>query len=405
MSTPDRADVVVIGGGTIGLSSAWRASRLGLSVVLADPEPGHGATWVAAGMLAPVTEVAYGEEALLAANLASARRWPAFAAELQAVAGTPVGYRECGTLLVAVDDGDRAWLQELYEFQRHLGLPVTWETGRLARSRVPGLAPGIRAGLWAPDDNQVDNRALIGALLTALARAGVVVVPESVAEVAVSAGRVDGVVLHGERRIAASAVVLAAGCRSGSVGGLPPGAAPAVRPVKGQILRLSPTPAAPPLPHSVRGIVEGGSVYLVPRADGSVVLGATMEEQGFDTTVTAGAVYEMLRDARRVVPGVSEMVIAEASAGLRPGSPTNGPIVGVSPDVEGLVVATGHHRNGILLTPLTAEAVAALLTGGSAPPELAPFRPGPANHREHDGAGRAGRVPVARPVEPSAGAT
>ena len=158
---------------------------------------------------------------------------------------------------------------------------------------------------------------------------------------------------------------------------MPAGAVP-VRPVKGQILRLLPSERAPVLTRTVRGVVQGSSVYVVPRENGTVVVGATVEERGYDTTVTAGAVYELLRDARRVVPGITELELVETRAGLRPGSPDNAPIVGSAADggVDGLVVATGHYRQGILLAPVTAAAVAAIVTGDEPPDEMAPFGPG-----------------------------
>lgn len=347
-----------------------------MAVAVVDPRPGRGASWVAAGMLAPVTEVHYGEEALLALTLASARAWPSFAEQLVALTGRDIGYERCGTLLVAWDDGDRAWADELHSFQSELGLDAVWLTARRARALEPELAPGIRAGLWVAGDHQVHNRLLIAALLDAVERAGVALHLRAAVSVVVEGGAVGGVELDDGSVLHAPAVVVAAGAHSGLVGGLPEGAVPAVRPVKGQILRLAPSVAGPRLGRTVRGMVEGASVYLVPRADGSMVVGATMEEQGFDTTVTAGAVYALLRDARRVVPSVSEMVLGEASAGLRPGSLDNGPVVGPVDRVPGLVVATGHHRNGILLAPLTAAAVAAFLDGADPPAELAAFGPG-----------------------------
>ncbi len=359
----------------IGLTSAWRSARRGLSVALVDPEPGRGASWAASGMLAPVTEVHYGEEALLALNLAAARRWPVFAEELSGVTGRPVGYRRCGTLLVALDDGDRAWAEELFQFQRELELEVEWLTGRRARALEPASAAGVRAGLWAPGDHQVHNRLLVSALLEAATAAGVAVHRCRATSLERRGGVVAGVALDDGRLLDAPAVVLAAGCRSAELDGLPADAVPAVRPVKGQILRLAPSAGGPRLGRSVRGIVEGASVYLVPREDGSLVVGATMEERGFDTSVTAGAVYELLRDAHRIVPSVTELVLDEASAGLRPGSPDNAPVVGSAPGVPGLFVATGHHRNGILLAPLTADAVAAALCGEEPPPEFSHFGP------------------------------
>jgi glycine oxidase len=373
-----RYDLVVVGGGTIGLASAWRAAQRGLDVAVVDPEPGRGASWAAAGMLAPVSEVHYGEEALLALALAAARQWPSFAADLSAAVGRPIGYHATGTLIVAADDGDRAWAEELHGFQRHLGLEAEWLTSRRARQLEPAVAPGVRGAIWVAGDHQVHNRLLVQALLDAARGAGVDVHRRRVETVEVSGGAVTGVRLDGGAVIGAGAVVLAAGCWSGTVGGLPDGAVPPVRPVKGQILRLLPAPQAPTLTRTVRAIVSGSSVYMVPRQDGSVVVGATVEERGFDTTVTAGALYELLRDAHRVVPGITEMVVAEAHAGLRPGSPDNAPMVGrpAVAGVDGLVLATGHHRQGILLTPPTADAVVAVVAGEDIPAVLVPFGPG-----------------------------
>ena len=233
--------------------------------------------------------------------------------------------------MVAADHGDRAWVEELYEFQRALGLAVQWLTGRRARALEPDLAPGVRAAIWVPGDHQVDNRLLVGALLDAAAAAGVDFHRARRRGVDAAAGRVSGVRLEDGTVVRADAVVVAAGCWSGQLDGLPTGAAPPVRPVKGQILRLRPRAPAPVLTRTVRAVVQGSSVYLVPRADGTVVLGATVEERGFDASVTAGAVYELLRDA---APGGARRRRAgagRATAGLRPGSPDNAPIVGRPP--------------------------------------------------------------------------
>jgi glycine oxidase len=349
----------------------------GLAVAVIDPAPGRGASWAAAGMLAPVSEVHHGEEPLLALALESARQWPAFAAELAGTVGRPIGYRSSGTLVVAADDGDRAWAHELYAFQRHLGLEAEWLTGRRARQLEPSVAPGVRAAIWVAGDHQVDNRLLVGALLDAATGTGVAVHRQRATAVERSGGAVAGVRLANGTILRSGTVVLAAGCWSGQLEGLPDGAVPAVRPVKGQILRLVPRRGAPVLSRTVRGIVQGSSVYVVPRENGTVVVGATVEERGFDTAVTAGAVYELLRDAHRVVPGLTEMVLDETTTGLRPGSPDNAPIVGrpAVGGVDGLVVATGHYRQGILLTPLTAAAVAAIVTGDEPPAAMAPFGP------------------------------
>ncbi|MHB8681098.1 MAG: glycine oxidase ThiO [Acidimicrobiales bacterium] len=370
-----RTDVVVAGGGVIGLAIAWQAARRGMAVLVADPEPGRGASWAAAGMLAPVTEVHYGEEALLELNLASAYRWAAFADDVQAASGQSIEYLPCGTLLVAADDGDRAWAEDLLRFQRELSLDVQWLTAREARALEPDLAPGIRAALWAPADHQVDNRLLLAGLEHAAQRAGARFHRARVETIETAGGVATGVLLGDGSAVACDAVVIAAGWQSGTIAGLPADAVPPVRPVKGQILRLSPAVGGPRLSRSVRGIVEGASVYLVPRRDGTIVVGATVEERGDDTEVTAGAVYELLRDARRVVPAVSELGLAEAMAGLRPGSPDNGPLIGWLPGLQGVLVATGHYRNGILLTPITSAAVVALLCGETPPAQTALFGP------------------------------
>ena len=365
------ADVVVVGGGAIGLAVAWRAAQAGMAVTVVDQAPGRGASWAAAGMLAPVTEVHYGERQLLALNLAAAARWPSFAAELEEAAGQPVGYRPGGTLAVARDADDNATLEDLYQFQLRCGLEVERLRSRECRQLEPGLAPSIRGGVLAAGDHQVDNRALVQALVVACERAGVRLVEGRVAELAVEGGRVTGVVLAASgERLAAGTVVLAAGCWSGGIGGLAAEALPLVRPVKGQLLYLRGPADQPLCSRNVRGL----EVYVVPRGDGRVVVGATVEEQGFHTSVTAGAVHDLLRAALELLPEVAELELAETVVGLRPGSPDNAPMLGpAGPD--GLVVATGHYRNGILLTPVTADAIAELLASGRVPELIAPFGP------------------------------
>jgi glycine oxidase len=390
--------VLVVGGGIIGLVTAWRSALLGLRTALADPEPGRGAARVAAGMLAPVTELHYGEQALLELSLVSARRWPEFTAELsEAAGGADLGYRRCGTLAVALDADDRAELRELHAFQTSLGLEAEWLNGRECRRLEPMLAPGVRGGLRVDGDHQVDPRRLAAALLRAAERAGVVLHRAPVASVETDARhapgatdapdadrahrgpvRVTGVRLADPAgtRLTARTTVLAAGSRSAGIPGLPSAAVPPVRPVKGQTLRLRvPEPYRPFLSRTIRAVVRGGHVYLVPREDGELVVGATSEELGFDTTVTAGGVYELLRDAHELVPGITELPLVETLAGLRPGSPDNAPVFGRPAGVDGLLLATGHHRNGVLLTPVTGDVLATLLTEDQLPPYAAGFGP------------------------------
>lgn len=354
-------DVVVVGAGAIGTACAWRCAQRGLSVALVDPDPSRGAWHTAAGMLAPITELHYTESALLRLNLDSMSRFPAFTAELEDQTGLPTGYRETGTVEVAWDGADLRALRDLHEFGTSLGLSSQLLTGREVRALEPALAAGLPGGLLAEFDHQVDPRLLHVAQLRAALDLGV--------SLHASTARLDGrtVVLDDATRLDADTVVLAAGAWSGQL------SEAAVRPVKGQTLRLR-LPGAPRLSRVVRATVKGTPVYVVPRADGRLVVGASSEEAGFDTSPRAGAVYELLRDAQSVVPELGEAVLEEVCTGLRPGSADNAPLIGRSA-VDGVLYATGHYRNGILLSPVTADAIAALAADGVELDVVAPFRP------------------------------
>ena len=376
--TDHRSDVVVVGGGAIGLASAWRLAQQGLAVTVVDPAPGSGASGVAAGMLAPITEARPGEEDQLRLNLASWSRWPAFAAEVEAALAAAgdtdgeapeIGYRSDGTLVAALDADDRAALDDIVARQRSLGLEITTLRGREARALEPGLAPGVRAGALAAGERSVDPAALVAALARITGAAGVTTLAAPVERVVLDGddgARVTGVALAGGETVDAPTVVLAAGSWTGTIAGLPDAARPPVRPVKGQILTLRQPPGDPLLTRTVRGLVRGSSVYLVPRRDGRIVVGATVEERGWDTRVTAGGAYELLRDVLALVPGLDDAELAAVRTGLRPGSPDDLPMIGAGA-IEGLVVATGHFRNGILLTPVTSELAVAALAGEPLP--------------------------------------
>ncbi|MEU0740395.1 glycine oxidase ThiO [Streptomyces sp. NPDC006134] len=373
--TSDTSDVLVVGGGVIGLVTAWRAAQRGLAAAVVDPEPGGGAARVAAGMLAAVTELHYGEQTLLALNVASARRYPEFAAELADATGHDLGYRRCGTLAVALDADDRAHLRELHAFQLRSGLESEWLSGRECRRLEPMLAPGVRGGLRVDGDHQIDPRRLAAALVTACERAGVVFHRAWAERLTVVRDRATGVVTADGTALEAGRTVLAAGSLSGRLAGVPDAVLPPVRPVKGQVVRLTMPDGQPPLLNrTVRAVVRGNPLYLVPRESGELVVGATSEEMGWDTTVTAGGVYELLRDAHELVPGITELPLAETLAGLRPGSPDNAPLLGPTA-LEGLLLATGHHRNGVLLTPVTGDVMAHVLATGDLPAEARPFTP------------------------------
>ena len=372
------ADVVVAGGGVIGAAIAWRARAAGLDVTVVDPECHEAASLVAAGMLAPVSESLFGEDALLAVNLLAVARFPAFAAELEEATGQDVGLRRDGTLAVAYDPGDHAALMRLTAFRRSLGLDATELDSRECRRLEPFIAPDVRGGFLFAGDWSVDNRRYAAALRQAMRAAGVRTVRDRVVSVCTRDGRACGVRLGDDSAIGAidcAAVVIAAGCWSAGIAGLPEAMRGAVRPVKGQLLRLRLPAGMPPvLSHTVRATVRGADVYVVPRADGEMIVGATSEERGPDRTVTAGAVHDLLHDAMSVLPVLSELTLAETCAGLRPGTLDNGPIVGAA-GPGGPLLATGHYRNGILLSAVTADAIVAHLTGQQPAQEWEPFSP------------------------------
>ncbi|MHB8263171.1 MAG: glycine oxidase ThiO [Acidimicrobiales bacterium] len=376
-------DIAIAGGGIIGLSIAFMAIEAGRKVAIIDPAPGRGTTWVAAGMLAPVTEAYYGEEPELHLSLAASGRWPSFAEALKQESGHDLGYRQVGTMVVAADNDDRTFIRNLFEFQESMQLDVQWLKPSEARELVPQLASSTRGGLLARGDYQVDPRLVADALIKVSNDRGYEFVHASATSVEPAKETGYTIRLDTGDNLRADKVVLSTGAWTSQVSGIPDYVSTAIRPVKGEIVRVSaPEPSLLPS-HTVRAIAKGRSVYMVPRLDGSLVIGATMEEKGFDTQVRSGAVYELLRDAREILPLVSELSFSETLAGLRPATSDNGPLIGRidaqdSNDGEGtLVVAAGHYRNGVLLAPITAEAVKVLLQGGSEglPPEVLPFSP------------------------------
>lgn len=368
-NTNDHHDALIVGAGVIGLACAWRAAQRGLRVcVLERDRVASGASGVAAGMLAPVGEASWGEEPLLRLGLASLEMWEGFAAELEAVGG-PTGYARCGALHVALDRDEAAELRRRHELHRELGLDSEWLRPSAARKVEPAVSPSITGALHAPHEAVADPDATCGTLAAAARAAGARI--ETGAEVA-EARLADGgceLRLADGRELRGSRVVIAAGPWSGGEW-LPAEARAGVRPVKGEILTLRGDPGDP----VCSGIVSSERVYLAPRADGRLIAGATVEERGFDVTVTAGGVHELLREAYRAVPEVAELEFAGARAALRPGSPDNAPLIG--PVAGGAaILATGHHRNGVLLAPATGEAVAAMLAGEEPAVDVAALSP------------------------------
>lgn len=400
--TPKHYDVAVIGGGVVGHGIAWAVKRSGRSVALIDDAPGSGASWAAAGMLAPVSELHYQEEALLELMLESSRLWPAFAAGLDggdSAAGGGTGYLTTPTLAVGADAADRRALADLRTVQQAAGLAVEPLTVRAARMREPLLSPGISCAFDIPADHQVDPRRLlarIGDLLAADGRCDRIV--RRAAGLLWEEGRVAGASLAGGGSVRAAETIVANGLGAAALEGLPAGLRLPLRPVHGDILRLRvPEKLRPLLTSTVRGLVRGVPVYIVPRQDGTVVIGATQREDALGedrrdaaaappagvpagAAVSAGGVYQLLRDAQQLVPAVAELELLEATARARPGTPDNAPLLGrvaeqgSSRDIAGLIIATGFFRHGILLTPAAAEICRGLLDG-VADPRWAHFRP------------------------------
>ena len=366
----DTPTVAIIGAGVVGLGIAWRLAARGARVSVFDRgAAGSGATHAAAGMLAACAEAEPGEEALVALGRDSQARWPAFAEELQHASGIDVELRREGTLVIALTADDQARLAHHLAFQQKLDLPLNWISAAECRRREPHLAGKLAGAVFSPQDHQVDNRKLAQALKVAALAAGASLNEhQPVAEISIKGGRVDGIVLADGRKIAADVVVLAAGAWSRTIGGLAPHLLPPVRPIKGQMLALRMDAAAPLLTH----VIWGPGIYLVPRLDGRLIVGATVEEKGFDTTLTAGGLLTLLEAAWRAVPAIEELPIDEMWVGHRPGSRDDAPILGPAA-MDGLIYATGHHRNGILLAPVTADAIAALALDGKLDPAIRPF--------------------------------
>ena len=365
-------DAIFVGGGVIGLASAWRAAQRGARVaVLERAKPPAGATNVAAGMLAPVGELTFGEPELLELTLEAAKLYPDFIAAVEAESGQSTGYSREGALHVALDGDEAAQLRRVHDLQRSLGLEAEWLPPRRCRELEPGLTPSFHGGVFAPGEASVDPRALAAALAAALASAGGELRTGSEVVDGIFGGdRLVGVRTAGGERLRADTVVLANGAWSGATEWLPEHARPPVRPVKGEVVELRARDGAVPCTR----IVCSERVYLVPRNDGRLIVGASVEERGFDTVVSAGGVLELLREAYRLLPDVAEMELVGTIAGLRPGTPDNMPLIGPGA-IDGLLLATGHFRNGILLAPLTAERVAATLAGDADPDRSLLCRP------------------------------
>ncbi len=356
--TKNSSDVIVVGAGLIGLASAWELAGRGHAVTVVEREtPGCGATRVAAGMLAPIGELDFGEPELLLMNLRSRELYPGFVAAVEEATGLDTGYRHTGALHVALDRDEAGELRRILELQQRHGLESNWLGPMAARELEPGVSSSLAGAVLVEEDAVVDPRALVEALKAGLTEAGVRIETATVTGLSLTDGRADGVETSAGT-LFAKTVLAAPGAEAGVAEWLPEAVRPPVRPVKGQVVELRGSAESP----AFERILGSERVYIAPRPDGRVILGATVEEMGFDRRVTGGGVHEMLREAYRLLPDVAEMEFLGATAGLRPGTPDNLPVIGRT-GIAGLILATGHYRNGILLAPVTARAVADLVDG------------------------------------------
>jgi glycine oxidase len=366
MSISKLPDVAVVGGGVMGCAVALRLSQRGISVTVIERGiPGAEASRAAAGILGPQWE-SESSGPLLDLGLKSRALYPGFASELREIAGIDVGYRGSGLIDLALTEEDERVLTRRRAWQVAHGLRAELLTEGELKRLEPRLGPGGRLGLLLPDEGHVHARALSQALSQAAAIAGARFLQgRYVRRVVVSSGRVTGVELDGET-LSAGAVVLCAGSWSSLVegGGVP---APAVRPARGQMVAIE---TRPPLFRHV--LVAHGRGYLVPRADGVALAGSTLEMVGFRKEVTVAGLHDILGLARALVPDLGAAPVAETWSNFRPYTPDGRPIIGATA-VEGLLVATGHHRCGILLTPVTAQVITELVTTGRSSLDLAPF--------------------------------
>ena len=361
--------VSIIGGGVIGLSLGWQLARKGTEVDIYERETaGKGAAWVAAGMLTPQAELGFEEIELFNLSRRSLELYPKFLEDLKADSGMDVKMDRCGSLFAGFDRDDMRRLRRMYDFREKVNLPAKWLTGSEAKDLEPMLSPKCTCGVWMPDDAQIENRDLLGALHVAAKNRGCIIHENAeVSSVKIENGKVKAIAVN-ESEIEVSNLVIAAGAWSKQIEGIPENILPPVRPVKGQIMSLR-MEGENRVSHAVRG----RDVYLVPKADGRLIVGASNEEMGFDTNPTAGEIYRLLERAWETVPGIYEYPIQEIKVGLRPGSRDHEPIVGDS-EIEGLYFATGHYRSGILLTPITAIELSEWIISGKKSEVLAPFQ-------------------------------
>ncbi|MCI0717210.1 MAG: glycine oxidase ThiO [Chlorobi bacterium] len=359
---------IIIGGGIIGLSLGWQLVRRGADVeILERSKAGKSSSWAAAGMLAPQAEMGFEDIELFYLCRKSLEMYPRFLEELYNDSCIKAEYDKCGAIMPAFDRDDSERIRRLFDFREKIGLPVQWLTGSEAREIEPYLSPKCTFAVWMPEDGQIDNRKLLETLRTAFINAGGKLYEDHLVErINIKNGKAIGVHIHGID-IEADKIIVCAGSWSKMIEGIPEEAQPPVRPVKGQAISLIMDDTC-----KVTHAVRAPDAYLVPKKDGRLIVGASVEEMGFDEKPTAGEIFRILERAWEAVPSIYDLKIQSIDVGLRPGSRDHEPIIGDS-DIEGLYFATGHYRNGILLTPVTAYELAEWIISGNKSETLARF--------------------------------
>ncbi|AWV91153.1 glycine oxidase ThiO [Bradymonas sediminis] len=362
-------EFAIIGAGVAGLSIGWRLAKSGIKVTIFERDAaGQGASRAAAGMLAPSSEVAFEEDALLHLGLKSLALYPDFVAELEQDAGISVDYRDEGTLLIGLDADDAIALEHTHDYRVKCGLGAEKLDAQQARELEPGLDPNLQSALYIASDHQVDPLRLTQAMAQAFKRAGGQLIENCAIEsVDCQGDKVRALRTAAGDRVVCDNLLIAAGAWTRSIKGIPRGVLPRVRPVRGQMLSV-----ALGEPAICRHVIRAPDAYLVPKSDGRLLIGGTMEERGFNPSPTAGGVFELLRGAWETMPGIYDHDLLDIWTGFRPVSIDNLPVLGPTP-VDGLWLACGHGRNGILLTPITALGVADAILGGAVPEDLRGF--------------------------------
>jgi glycine oxidase len=361
--------ILIIGGGIIGLSTGWQLAKKGYDVeILERGKAGTSASYAAAGMLAPQAEMGFEDIELFNLCRSSLAMYPDFVNELFEDSGIKVEVEKTGCILPGFDRDDGERLRRLYNFREKINLPVVWLTGSEAREVEPFLSPKSNGAIWIEDDAQINNRKLLEGLKTAFENCGGKLYEDhNVDKVIIRNGKVTGSHFHGIN-VEYDKIIVCAGAWSKQIEGIPENLLPPVRPVKGQIINLKLNDTC-----RITKVVRAPDVYLLPKSDGRLVVGASNEEMGFDTNPTAGEIFRLLERAWEAVPSVYDLPIESIDVGLRPGSRDHQPIIGDT-EIDGLYFATGHYRNGVLLTPITAYGLSSWISSGKKPDSLEHFQ-------------------------------